>query len=123
MQARAAVVTSGTATLETALFAVPEAVVYKMSKATYYIGKQFVKPKFFSLVNLIMDREVVNEILQTRVRNKISSELHKILEDTSYREQMLADFRDLRKLLGETGAPERLANRIVNFLAETRESA
>ncbi len=122
MQARAAVVTSGTATLETALFGVPEAVVYKMSKATYYIGKQFVKPKFFSLVNLIMDREVVNEILQTSVSNKISSELHKILEDTSYREQMLTDFGELKKLLGETGAPERLANRIVKFLTETRES-
>jgi len=123
MQAEAAVVTSGTATLETALFGVPEAVVYKMSKATYYIGKQFIKPEFFSLVNLIMGREVVNEILQTKVGNKISTELHKILEDPSYHDQMLADFRDLKTIMGETGAPERLADNIVKFLAETTQPA
>ncbi|MCK4746136.1 MAG: lipid-A-disaccharide synthase, partial [Bacteroidales bacterium] len=58
MQSEAAVVTSGTATLETALFGVPETVVYKMGKITYAIGKLFINPRFFSLVNLIMDREV-----------------------------------------------------------------
>jgi lipid-A-disaccharide synthase len=116
MQAEAAVVTSGTATLETALFGVPEAVVYKMSKATYYIGKQFVKPEFFSLVNLIMGREVVREILQVRVREKISEELHRILEDADYRSGMLDDFAALKNRLGKTGAPGRLAERIVQEL-------
>jgi lipid-A-disaccharide synthase len=115
-QAEAAVVTSGTATLETALFRVPEAVIYKMGNLTYYIGKQFVKPEFFSLVNLIMGREVVREILQTRVRDKISVELHRILEDQGYRTQMLADFDKLRNLLGETGAHLRLADRITTYL-------
>jgi lipid-A-disaccharide synthase len=122
MQAEAAVVTSGTATLETALFGVPEAVVYKMSKATYYIGKQFIKPEFFSLVNLIMGREVVKEILQLRVSEKISAELRRILKDHEYREQMLSDFRELKERMGKTGAPERLASRVISFLSETKAS-
>ncbi len=119
MQAEAAVVTSGTATLETALFGVPEAVIYKMGKLTYTIGSRFIKPRFFSLVNLIMDREVVREILQVRVRQKISAELHRILEDESYRKQMQEDFRELRSRLGETDAPLRLAERITAFLGES----
>jgi len=118
MQAESAVVTSGTATLETALFRVPEVVVYKMNKATYYIGKQFVKPEFISLVNLIMGREVVIEIIQTDVRKKISAELHRILEDKAYRRKMLDDFKELRSILGETGAHLRLADRIVKYLKE-----
>jgi len=118
MQAESAVVTSGTATLETALFRVPEAVVYKMNKVTYYIGKQFIKPEFISLVNLILGREVVNEIIQTGVRRKISAELHRILEDNAYRMQMLDDFKELRSMLGETGAHLRLADRIVKYLKE-----
>jgi lipid-A-disaccharide synthase len=119
MQAEAAVVTSGTATLETALFAVPEAVIYKMGKVTYYAGKQFIKPRFFSLVNLIMEREVVREILQVNVRQKISAELHRILEDQEYRIQMLEDFSSMRSKLGETGAYMRLAERIVNLVRES----
>ncbi len=117
MQAEAAVVTSGTATLETALFGVPEAVIYKMGNLTYYIGKQFIKPRFFSLVNLILGREAVREILQTGVRQKISAELHRILEDREYREKMLEDFRELRSVLGETGAHLRLAQRITDYLS------
>lgn len=119
MQSEAAVVTSGTATLETALFRVPEAVVYKMGGLTYFIGKQFVKPEFFSLVNLIMGREVVQEILQTDVAKKISAELHRILEDEEYRQKMLSGFDDLRARLGKTGAHLRLADRIVNYLNES----
>ena len=122
MQSEAAVVTSGTATLETALFGVPEAVVYKMGKVTYYVGKQFIKPKFFSLVNLIMGREVVREILQTRVRRKISAELHRILEDDAYRGKMLGDFRELKALLGETGAHLRLADRIFGYLSDATKT-
>jgi lipid-A-disaccharide synthase len=116
MQAEAAVVTSGTATLETALFGVPEAVIYKMGRLTYFIGRQFIKPKFFSLVNLILGRESVREILQTNVRDRVSDELHRILEDDAYRERMLEDFRELRSMLGETGAHLRLASRIREYL-------
>jgi len=121
MQAEAAVVTSGTATLETALFNVPEAVVYKMGKLTYLVGKRFINPRFFSLVNLIMDREVVNEILQVRVREKISVELHRILEDKIYRKRMLEDFRELRSKLGETGAHHRLAGRIFEYIIKSED--
>lgn len=118
MQSEAAVVTSGTATLETALIGVPEAVVYKMGSFTYNVGKHFIKPEFFSLVNLIMGREVVQEILQKGVSRKISKELHRILEDREYRGKMLDDFTALRKALGEPGAHVRLAERIVGYLKE-----
>ncbi len=122
MQAEAAVVTSGTATLETALFGVPEAVVYKMEKLTYTIGTRFVKPEFFSLVNLIMDREVVKEILQNRVREQISAEMHRILEDGAYRQKMLDDFKEMRIRLGKAGTHLRLAGRIVEYLKESKKS-
>ena len=119
MHAEAAVVTSGTATLETALFGVPEVVIYKMGKLTYALGRPFIRPKFFSLVNLIMEREVVKEILQSRVTQKISDELHRILGNEEYRKQMLEDYRELRARLGRTGAPRRLAERITGFLKES----
>ena len=118
MQSEAAVVTSGTATLETALFGIPEVVVYKLGKLTYYIGKNFVKPKYFSLVNLIMDAEIVREILQTGLKGKIRAELHRILEDKAYRERMLDGFGQMREKLGKSGAHLRLAERIVSYLKD-----
>ena len=116
MHANAAVVTSGTATLETALFMVPEVVIYKMGELTYQIGRQFVKPKYFSLVNLILDREVVKELLQYRLRDKIALELHRILEDVTYRMVMLDNFQKLRDKLGEPGAYRRLADSIEAYV-------
>lgn len=121
MNADAAVVTSGTATLETALFGVPEVVVYKMGELTYRIGRQFVKPKFFSLVNLILDREVVKELLQYRLRKKIALELRRILEDEAYRMVMLDNYRALRKRLGEPGAYHRLAGSIVEYVGQEKQ--
>ncbi len=118
MQAEAAVVTSGTATLETALLGVPEVVIYKMGTLTYLIGKQFVKPKFFSLVNLIMDREIVKELLQSGLRRKIAAELHRILEDESCREEMQEGFNQIRQRLGRRGSYLRIAESIVRFLNE-----
>ncbi len=122
MQADAAVVTSGTATLETALFGVPEAVVYKMGRLTYFLGSRFVKPRFFSLVNLILGREVVREILQTGVRQEITRELRRILEDDAYRAEMLDNFRELKVLLGESGAHLRLAERIYGLVGGKSKS-
>ena len=122
MHADAAVVTSGTATLETALFRVPEVVIYKMGELTYQIGRHFVKPKFFSLVNLILDREVVRELLQYRLRYKIASELHRILEDETYRMVMLDNFSKLRSKLGEPGAYRRLAERISAYVNHEKQS-
>ena len=122
MNAVAAVVTSGTATLETALFGVPEVVIYKMGELTYQIGRHFVKPKYFSLVNLILDREVVKELLQYRLRKKIGDELHRILEDETYRMVMLDNYRKLRSRLGEPGAYHRLARSIVTFIGQEKQS-
>ncbi len=116
MSADAAVVTSGTATLETALFGIPEVVIYKMGELTYQIGRQFVRPKYFSLVNLILDREVVKELLQYRLRERIASELHRILEDEIYRMVMQDNYLKLRRILGQPGAYHRLAGSITAYL-------
>ena len=116
MHAEAAVVTSGTATLETALFRVPQVVIYKMENLTYFVGKQFIKPKYFSLVNLILDREIVKELLQFGLRGKIAEELHRILEDKAYRNKMLDGFDQIRERLGKSGAHLRLADSIVAYL-------
>ena len=121
MNAGAAVVTSGTATLETALFGVPEVVIYKMGELTYQIGRHFVKPKYFSLVNLILDREVVKELLQYRIRKKIAGELHRILEDETYRMVMLDNYGKLRSRLGEPGAYHRLARSIATYVGQEKQ--
>ncbi len=121
MNSVAAVVTSGTATLETALFGVPEVVIYKMGELTYQIGRHFVKPKYFSLVNLILDREVVKELLQYRIRKKIADELHRILEDETYRMVMLDNYGKLRSRLGEPGAYHRLARSIATYVEQEKQ--
>ncbi len=112
----AAIVTSGTATLETAIFNIPQVVVYKMVQLQYDIGKFFIKVKFFSLVNIIMDEEIVKELLQNDLERKISSELDKILLNKEYRNNMLNNYNLLRNKLGETGASKRTARQIVEDL-------
>jgi lipid-A-disaccharide synthase len=111
--ATAAVVTSGTATLETALFNVPEVVVYKMHQLTYDIGHHFVKPKFFSLVNIIVDREIVLEILQNDLPERSKMELEKILNNEQYRQQMLDNYKEMQQILGGPGASRKTAVEIV----------
>jgi len=110
--AKAAVVTSGTATLETALLNVPEVVVYKASPVTFFIGNFLVKIKYFSLVNLILDREAVKELLQENLAADIQSELDLLLGDEGYRNTMLENFRCLREKLGDPGVADRVAARI-----------
>lgn len=107
---RAALVTSGTATLETALLNVPEVVCYKSSRISYEIGKRLVKNiKFISLVNLIMDREIVTELIQNELNtNRLVAELKSILEG-SPRGQILNDYQQLRERLGGQGASENAA--------------
>ena len=114
----AAIVTSGTATLETALFDVPEVVMYKIMLLTYIIGKPFVHIRFFSLVNLIMDKEVVKELLQFKLVENIKNEMDKILYDKAYRENMLENYRILHTRMGETGVSERAAELMLNYLKE-----
>ena len=111
--ATAALVTSGTATLETALFKVPEVVCYKGSWASYQIAKRIVTLKFISLVNLIMDKEVVTELIQEDCSNKrIREELKKILEST-HRSTILKEYELLEEKLGGIGASKKTAKLIV----------
>lgn len=114
MKSEAALVTSGTATLETALFGVPEIVCYKASNISYQIAKRLVKLKFICLVNLIMNREVVKELIQNDLTpEKITSELKKILSDAERREKMQADYLQLKKLLSEGGNASKNAAGII----------
>lgn len=114
--ATAALVTSGTATLETALFKVPEVVCYKGSWASYQIAKRIITLKYISLVNLIMDEQVVTELIQENCNTKtIEKELRKILE-TDYRGQLLQKYDVLEKKLGGIGASEKTAKLIVSDL-------
>ena len=113
----AALVTSGTATLETALFKVPEVVCYKGSWASYQIAKRIVTLKYISLVNLIMDKEVVTELIQDNcTTNKIKIELQKLLEP-NYRKQVLENYNELEKQLGGSGASEKTAKLIVKNIS------
>jgi lipid-A-disaccharide synthase len=112
----AALVTSGTATLETALFKVPEVVCYKGSWLSYQIAKRIVTLKYISLVNLIMDKEVVTELIQEKCNtNSIKIELQKLL-DSKYRNKVLENYNALELKLGGIGASQKTAKLIVNNL-------
>lgn len=113
----AALVTSGTATLETALLNTPEVVCYKGSRISYEIGKRVVKHiEYISLVNLIMDREVVKELIQNELNTKnLKVELAKILSEPK-RSQILDHYKELREKLGGAGASERTAELIIEDL-------
>ena len=114
--ATAALVTSGTATLETALFKVPEVVCYKGSSISYQIAKRIITLKYISLVNLIMDEEVVTELIQENCNSKrISEELKKIL-DVKYRQNLLYKYTLLEEKLGGIGASEKTAKLIIGDL-------
>lgn len=111
--ATAALVTSGTATLETALFNVPEVVCYKGNWLSYQIAKRIITLKYISLVNLIMDEEVVTELIQDDCNTKrIRKELTKIL-DSSCRTEMLNKYAKLQTKLGGIGASQKTAKLIV----------
>lgn len=116
----AALVTSGTATLETALFNVPEVVCYKGNLISYLIAKQIVKLNYISLVNLIMDKEIVTELIQTDFNEKsLEKELQKIVVG-EYREKMLSNYQDLKTKLGGGGASQKTAELIVNSLKKSQ---
>jgi lipid-A-disaccharide synthase len=106
----AALVTSGTATLETSLFKIPEIVCYKTSWLSYQIGKRLVDLKFISLVNLIMNKEVVKELVQDEFNEiKLEQELHKILDGYN-RAILFLNYYDLEQKLGGKGASEKVAD-------------
>ena len=109
----AALVTSGTATLETALFKVPEVVCYKGNEISYQIGKRLVNVKYISLVNLILDKEVVTELIQDEFNEtNLENELFKIL-DHKEREIMFDHYYQLEQVLGGKGASDNTAKLII----------
>lgn len=114
--ASAAVVTSGTATLETAIFRVPQVVVYKTGGLQYHIGKHIVKIRFFSLVNLIAGKEVVKELLQLNLEKRIIAELDRILNEKEYRAAMVREYDNIIESLDEPGGSERVAARMTEIL-------
>ncbi|WP_418512297.1 lipid-A-disaccharide synthase [Corallibacter sp.] len=112
----AALVTSGTATLETALFKVPQVVCYKGSWISYQIGKRIVNLKFISLVNLIMNKEVVTELIQDNFNSKnLKKELDKILDEYQ-RTKFFMNYYELEKKLGGKGASKKTAELIFKSL-------
>ncbi len=117
--AKAALVTSGTATLETALFNVPEVICYKASTISYHIAKRLIKIKYICLVNLIMDKEVVKELIQNNLTvENIKAELDKILFDTAKKQQLQKDYTELKALLSKGGnASANAAKSIYRYLA------
>ena len=116
---KAALVTSGTATLETALFEVPEVVCYKGNALSYQIARQLVKVKYISLVNLILDKPALKELIQSDFnKENLIRELKKLLYDASCRNEMLHSFKEIKKILGGKGASERTAKEMYSLLNE-----
>ncbi len=120
LKSSAALVTSGTATLETALFKVPEVVCYKGSNVSYQIAKRVVKIKYISLVNLIMDKLVVKELIQDEMNTKnLVAELTELLTNKQRQLQLEKDYSDLKALLSQDGnASAKAAQSIYSFILE-----
>lgn len=118
VQSKAALVTSGTATLETALFGVPEVICYKGSAVSYQIAKRLIKIKFIGLVNLIMDKEVVKELIQDELTVKnLKHELSLLLNDEEKQQQLKTDYALLKNLLSKGGpASANAAQSIYSFM-------
>lgn len=115
--AHAALVTSGTATLETALLETPEVVCYKGNCISYHIAKRLIHVNYISLVNLIMNREVVKELIQNDLNTKnITNELSLILTNSQKTEQLKSDYQDLKTILGASGASSKAADVIIKNL-------
>jgi len=113
--AQAGIIKSGTSTLESALLRLPQVVCYKTGALSFAIGKQLVKIKYISLVNLIMDQPVVKELVQDDLSPaNITSELKQLLDNKTYRDKMLADYDALIQLLGGRGASAKLATHLVD---------
>jgi lipid-A-disaccharide synthase len=117
MHAHAAIVTSGTATLETSLFRVPQMVVYKAGQLSYLVVKMVIKVKFISLVNLIAGKAVVKEFIQDSASvENISLELQALLRNATYRNQMLDEYNRIAELLDTGSASENAASLMVEHL-------
>ena len=123
-QAKAALVTSGTATLETALFRVPQAVCYytPVGKLIAFLRRHILKVKYISLVNLVANKEVVRELVaDTMTVANVRSELNALLNDEQYRAQMLKEYDRMIKILGPAGASHQAASKMIELLSVRKE--
>ena len=117
--ARAAVINSGTASLEAALIGTPQVVTYKVSAASAFIMRRLIKVKYVSLANLIIDRLAFKEFLQENFTvDNILAEVNRLLDDESYRSAMLADYAEVRALLGGSGASRAVARSMIAALRD-----
>ncbi|MFW6019650.1 MAG: lipid-A-disaccharide synthase [Bacteroidales bacterium] len=115
--AKAGMITSGTASLETALFHVPQLVMYKTSRISYWIAKKLVNLNYISIANLIFDREIFKEFIQNECNvPNVSGELYRLLVDQNYRKNMLEDYTLLEQKLGGSGASEYTAKCILKMV-------
>lgn len=113
----AAIVTSGTATLETALLDVPEVVCYKANKISYIIARHLAKVNYICLVNLIMDRLVVKELIQNDMTaDNIRDEIQSLLNNSKRQKKLLDDYEELKFVLGNAGASDRAARTIISYI-------
>lgn len=115
--ARAGIIVSGSATLETAIIGCPEMLVFQTGALTYHVGKMLLKLEYYSLPNLVVGRKIINELIQKDMNpTNLKRELNRLLHDESARAQMKADYAEMRERLGGTGASIRTAALIDKYL-------
>ncbi len=113
-KAHVAIVTSGTATLETALLEIPQVVIYNTSKISYLIAKRLIKVPFISLVNLISNKEVVRELIQSDLNiNSVKNELLELMDNDSYRTNIINEYRKIKTLMDTGSASKNTAELII----------
>jgi len=118
-QARAGLITSGTATLETALFGLPQVVCYKGNAISFWLATKLVNVKYISLVNLIMDKLVVTELIQNDLtEEQLKAALERLLYDEQYKQQLAADYKELWHKLGDKPASSLAASEIIDLVAK-----
>ena len=117
----AAIVSSGTATVETALLDVPMVVVYRVTPLTALLAKPLVRTKFFSMVNLIAEKRAVPELIQSDFTpDRVADEILALLRTPSLRDAMRADLAEVRRRLGPPGAVDRAADAILHLIRQTK---
>mgnify|MGYP001596646921 CR=1 FL=1 len=116
-KSKLALVTSGTATLETALMDVPQIVCYTTNQISYWIGKSVIKVKFISLVNLILDKMSITELIQDEFNpERLRTEINKLTGDSEKIKEIRSDYKELRKILGNTRPSKKVAKSVVDSL-------
>ena len=122
--ARAAIVASGTATLETALLGTPEVIVYRISAATWFLGKFLLKVRLFGIVNIILGEEVVPELFQEKMTPEaVSKTALKLMDDVWLQSQIRGNYERLRRQLGTGNVAERVADVIASEIRGRRPNS